>query len=220
MKELLFFHYHIDNASSQLYHSGISQISNLLWRLQHGEMPSGINPPVWWVLIGANDLNVGQCSEEAVVLGILRLAEYIAEQKPGSIVVINSILPALTTVKPSLKSAHFKSFDLFPSIRVVNEQLELFCKKHSEFRFFDATPLFFDGAIPSSTNKSKKKTMPSLKTSLINDDGKLTVAGHKVWADAMVNEVKKLLYVDHDGNFINYGDDYNAPGIVGDDYRN
>jgi lysophospholipase L1-like esterase len=188
-------------------------------------MPNALAPPVWWVLIGANDLSVGQCSEEAVVLGILCLAEYIAAQRPGSTVVINSILPALTTVKPSVKTAHFKTFDLFPSIRVVNEQLERFCKNHTNFRFFDATPLFFDGAIPPSTDKSKrKKSMPSLKTSLVSDDGQLTVAGHKVWADAMVMELKKLLYSDNDLGHISgptddmfSGDDYL---VGGDDYRN
>jgi hypothetical protein len=105
-------------------------------------MPDSLYPSVWWILIGGNDLNIGQCSEEVVVLGILRLAESISEQKPGAMIVINSILPALTTVKPRMKTAHFKEFDLFPSIQVINEQLEKFCEKHATFQFFDATPLF------------------------------------------------------------------------------
>ena len=158
-------------------------------------MPGSLKPHVWWILIGANDLGIGQCSEEAVVLGILRLAEFIATQKPGAKIVINSILPALTTVKPRVKSAHFKEFDLFPSIRVVNEQLERFCEKHSEFEFYDANRLFLNGDLPISTDKSKKrKYVPSLKRSLINENGQLTEAGHKVWADAIVLELKKLMY--------------------------
>ena len=182
-------------------------------------MPNGLNPRVWWILIGANDLGIGQCSEEAVVLGILRLAEFIATQKPGSKIVINSILPALTTVKPRVKSAHFKEFDLFPSIRVVNEQLEMFCKKHPNFAFYDANPLFSEGSVPSSTDKSKKrKYVPSLKSSLIHDNGQLTGAGHKVWADAIVLEVKKLMYDDsyEDG----YSGDMSDDMYPGDDIPN
>lgn len=199
---------------SHLYDSDISQISNLLWRLQHGEMPSSLNPSVWWVLIGANDLDVGQCSEEAVVLGILRLAEFIAAQRPGAKIVINSLLPDLNTVKPRVKHAHFKAFDLFPSIRVVNEQLERFCQKHSEFEFFDANPLFFDGVVPLSTDKSKKrKSVPPLKTSLIRENGQLTVAGHKVWGDAIVKEVQRLMSDDiHDNPY--------SGSIVDDDMYN
>lgn len=160
-------------------------------------MPDSLYPSVWWILIGGNDLNIGQCSEEVVVLGILRLAELIAEQKPGSVIVINSILPALTTVRPRMKTAHFKEFDLFPSIQVINEQLEKFCQKHATFEFFDATPLFFESPLPTLKEMKKKKgrsmPLPALKTNLIGENGKLTVAGHKVWGDAIALEVKKLM---------------------------
>ena len=40
-----------------------------------------------------NDLGRMQCSEEVVVMGILRVVEEILEQKPNAQVVINSMLP-------------------------------------------------------------------------------------------------------------------------------
>eukprot|EP00546_Thalassionema_frauenfeldii_P014614 CAMPEP_0178930140 /NCGR_PEP_ID=MMETSP0786-20121207/21046_1 /TAXON_ID=186022 /ORGANISM="Thalassionema frauenfeldii, Strain CCMP 1798" /LENGTH=700 /DNA_ID=CAMNT_0020606587 /DNA_START=294 /DNA_END=2396 /DNA_ORIENTATION=- len=66
---------------------------NVLWRLLHGEMPADFNPRVWWVMLGMNDLGRMQCSEEVVVLGILRVVEEIRTRKPDAKIVINSMLP-------------------------------------------------------------------------------------------------------------------------------
>jgi len=66
---------------------------NVLWRLLHGEMPPEFNPRVWWIVLGMNDLGRMQCSEEVVVLGILRVVEEIRSRKPDAKIVINSMLP-------------------------------------------------------------------------------------------------------------------------------
>jgi len=67
--------------------------ANVLWRLQHDEMPYDFNPKVWWLVLGMNDLTRMQCSEEIVVLGILRVVEEIRLRKPDAKIVINSLLP-------------------------------------------------------------------------------------------------------------------------------
>ena len=69
---------------------------SVLWRLLNGEMPKDFNPKIWWLQLGLNDLGRMQCSEEVVVLGILRIVEEILEQKPTAKVVINSLLPMPT----------------------------------------------------------------------------------------------------------------------------
>lgn len=66
---------------------------NVLWRLMHGEMIDEVNPKIWWLSLGMNDLARMQCSEEVVVMGILRIVEEILENKPGAHVVINSLFP-------------------------------------------------------------------------------------------------------------------------------
>ena len=65
--------------------------SNVLWRLMHGEMD--IQPKIWWLSLGMNDLARLQCSEEVVVLGILRVVEEIMDQQPDAHIVINSLFP-------------------------------------------------------------------------------------------------------------------------------
>jgi len=66
---------------------------NVLWRTMHGEMPDDFNPKVWWISLGMNDLGRMQCSEEVVVIGILRVVEEIRSKKPNAKIVINSMLP-------------------------------------------------------------------------------------------------------------------------------
>mmetsp|Transcript_1876 Transcript_1876/g.3356 ORF Transcript_1876/g.3356 Transcript_1876/m.3356 type:complete len:633 (-) Transcript_1876:1882-3780(-) len=65
----------------------------VLWRLQNGEMPLDFNPQVWWISLGMNDLTRTKCSEEVVVLGILRVVEEILIHKPRAKIVINSLFP-------------------------------------------------------------------------------------------------------------------------------
>lgn len=59
----------------------------------NGEMPNAFDPKIWWLQLGLNDLGRMQCSEEIVVLGILRIVEEILARKPNAKIVINSLLP-------------------------------------------------------------------------------------------------------------------------------
>ena len=58
-------------------------------------MPYDFNPKVWWIVLGMNDLIRMQCSEEIVVIGILRVVEEIRLRKPDAKIVINSLLPMI-----------------------------------------------------------------------------------------------------------------------------
>ena len=66
---------------------------SILWRLMNGEMPTDFNPKIWWLELGMNDIGRMECSEEVVVLGVLRIIEEIRKKKPTAEIVINSILP-------------------------------------------------------------------------------------------------------------------------------
>ncbi|CAB9497921.1 Platelet-activating factor acetylhydrolase IB subunit gamma [Seminavis robusta] len=90
-------------------HLGISgdRITHVLWRLQHGEMPTeALNAKVIWLILGSRDLAVRLCSEEVVTLGILRIAEEIKHFNPQATVVVQSILPRTLHDDGSLESPH------------------------------------------------------------------------------------------------------------------
>jgi hypothetical protein len=58
----------------------------------NGEMPATFDPKIWWIEMGMNDLGRAQCSEEVVVLGVLRVVEELLK-KPDAKIVINSLFP-------------------------------------------------------------------------------------------------------------------------------
>lgn len=65
----------------------------VLYRLMNGEMPKDFNPKIWWLELGLSDIGRDQCSEEVVVLGILRVVEEIMNAKKDAKIVINSLFP-------------------------------------------------------------------------------------------------------------------------------
>jgi len=69
------------------------QNQSVLWRILNGEMPDEFNPKIWWLELGLNDLGRAQCSEEVVVIGVLRIVEEIRKLKPDAKIVINSLFP-------------------------------------------------------------------------------------------------------------------------------
>lgn len=67
--------------------------SNVLWRLMNGELPDDFNPPIWWLVIGMEDIGRYGCSEEITIMGILRIVEEIKTKRPDAKIVVNSLLP-------------------------------------------------------------------------------------------------------------------------------
>jgi hypothetical protein len=67
--------------------------ANVLWRLLHGDLPDDFDPPIWWLVLGMEDIAKYQCSEEITVMGVLRIVEEIKKQRPNAKVVINSLFP-------------------------------------------------------------------------------------------------------------------------------
>jgi lysophospholipase L1-like esterase len=138
---------------------------------------------VYWIHIGTNDFGKGQCSEEAVLLGILRLAEEIHEKSPGSVIVINSILPR----RPG-------NPDFFGPIQEVNKQLEAFCVNHEHLVYYDASPLFVNSVLQKSGN--------TLRAGMFQGDGfHLTVQGYKTWGNAILERLKLIIYEDDESSY-------------------
>lgn len=122
-----------------------TQSPNLLWRIQNGEIPDTLRPSVWWILIGTNDfLLYEHCSPDVVLMGIKRVVEEMRKLRPGSIIVVNSILPR---TEVDLKGRLFDAKDpdritLWTGIMEVNRKLRLYCDKFRNVVFYDATSIF------------------------------------------------------------------------------
>ena len=186
------------------------QSNNLLWRLLNGEMPDGLSPKVWWVGIGINDLSMKGCSEEVVLLGILRVVEEIQAAHPSDIIVINSLLPVqrnlagllehfgkhhedvalkkkeknLLEEEMSEKRGHI---DFWPSIVSINEKLKKFAASHPGVKFFNADSIFVE----------ERQDGKYMKLDLFNDPVHPNLVGHKKWNSAIKKRLHEIL---KDGN--------------------
>lgn len=169
-------------------------------------MPYGLNPKVWWVHIGINDLSLKGCSEEVVLLGILRVVEEIQNLRPNDIIVINSLLPvrrneegllehsgkhhehkALKDKEKNLDDSEMSAkrmhLDLWPSIVSINEELSKFASNHSGIKFFDADQVFVE----------ERDGDKFLKLDLMQDAVHPNLSGHKKWNGAIKKKLQSIL---------------------------
>lgn len=169
-------------------------------------MPYGLTPKVWWLGIGVNDLTIKGCSEEVVLLGILRVVEEIQTQHPDDYIVINSILPVQRNAQGLLE--HFgkhhedialkkkekdlldeemskkrSRLDVWPSIVAINEELNKFASKHKKIKFFNADSIFVD----------ERQDGKWLKLDLMHDPVHPNLAGHKKWNNAIKKRLHEIL---------------------------
>lgn len=98
-------------------------------------MPEELQPSVWWILIGVNDIRMG-CSLDTVVAGNIRIVQEIQQQQGHDItttpVVINSILPTGADDLLSPKSR-------FAFIQGINRRLRCYAEINEGVQFANAT---------------------------------------------------------------------------------
>jgi len=174
--------------------------SNLLYRIQNGEMPQSLNPKVWWLLIGTNDLGLLQCSEEVIFIGIIRVVEEILRRKPGSTVVINGILPRTNRKDGSLiphpgeendtsaYSNDTSSFDFWASILTINDSLKEFSKTHDNVYYIDSSDLF----LVQLKNEKFQSEDKLLAKELMGDFVHPSVIGSRIWGNFIVEHTMSL----------------------------
>eukprot|EP00558_Chaetoceros_sp_UNC1202_P007532 CAMPEP_0197234540 /NCGR_PEP_ID=MMETSP1429-20130617/2265_1 /TAXON_ID=49237 /ORGANISM="Chaetoceros sp., Strain UNC1202" /LENGTH=400 /DNA_ID=CAMNT_0042692979 /DNA_START=35 /DNA_END=1237 /DNA_ORIENTATION=+ len=178
---------------------GISgdRTTDLLWRLQNGEMPQSLHPKVFWLLIGTNDLGNSWCSPEATLLGILRVVEEIRSQKPGATIVVNSIFPRsyhkkgyVSLTKRLRDNAKLLRKDnpppLWNAIKDINEKLKEYCAQHDNVEYFDTNDMFFMDPLASEKElRIDEELMPDF---LHPSSG-----GYKLWGDKIVDKLDELI---------------------------
>jgi len=179
------FEKYFDKSSGGLY-GGIAlgiagdTSPNLLWRIIQNEM-ADLKPNVWWINIGINDILSTNCSEEIALMGILRVVEELMARDDGASIVINSILPVATRKSMSLEGKHIRN-KYWVAIKLVNERLKIFSKKHPGVKFFDATDLLTE---LRGGNRYMLKEM-------FTDKVHLSPEGHEMLAIAQVDVITSI----------------------------
>lgn len=173
------------------------EIHTLLYRLSNGEMPESLQPKVWWLMIGTNDVMKYDCGVDAVVAGVVTAAEEIVRkdernrQKGAARVVINSLFPRVT----------LDADPLWEIIQTINHRLECYAETTHGVEFFNTTDLFVhhqqqqqqhsssEGG-SSSSSSSSFTVDPSL---FLEDHIHLSPKGLRLWEEAIVEKTMELI---------------------------
>jgi lysophospholipase L1-like esterase len=150
---------------------GIAQdgFSQLLYRLQNGELPVTFKVPILWINIGINDVQYYDCTADGVVAGLLSVIQQLQEIRKShdqpTRIVINSLVP------------------LNEQVTQVNERLHCYAQQIPNVDFFDVTPLL------SIMDGNVSRPNPDLFADTVN----LNAQGYKVWGEAIVHRVLHIL---------------------------
>lgn len=149
--------------------------SQLLYRIQNGELPTKLQPKIVWIEIGTNNLSQ-HCTAEATLAGILAIVEELQKHLPSTIIVVNSILPRARNTIGTLAGI------LWTKIQWINTRLECFASNSARVEYFDASSIFID-----------KKGDGLVKRLYEKDWLYPSVEGTRQWGEAIVKVVEQLL---------------------------
>ena len=136
---------------------------HVIWRMQNGEFPAGINPEYAVIKIGTN--NVDADSAEAIAAGIAKIAIMINQISPQTKILICSILPRGNVTADARTRV----------INAVNAILKTY-DGHRNIQFIDLYDLYLN---PDG----------SLNTGLFTDNLHLTAAGYEIWKDKIMEVI-------------------------------
>ncbi|GKY93333.1 hypothetical protein MPSEU_000300900 [Mayamaea pseudoterrestris] len=156
--------------------------NNLLWHLSHGLMDiTELQPAVWFIMVGTNDIGRTGCSKRNTLAGVLHVAQFLRDQRPGASIIVHGLLP-----RSDSRQAVPNLGRMWQQILFVNRELKKLCNLHDEWIYMDAANLFLrrveGGNLAFEINSD---VMP--------DGLHPNVAGYNLWGREIVKVVNKLL---------------------------
>ncbi|CAB9527253.1 Platelet-activating factor acetylhydrolase IB subunit beta [Seminavis robusta] len=133
--------------------------TNLLWHLQNGMLPDSLQPQVWMILIGTNDLGRLNCSANATLQGILNVFNYLKSKRLSAKFILHGLLPRSDiSMKENMADNDYKTGEYWKQIQWINQRLREECHQDPEqqCRYMEASGVFLD---PDSPDKVSAKTM-------------------------------------------------------------
>jgi lysophospholipase L1-like esterase len=153
---------------------GGDRTQHVLWRITEGKELEGISPKLAVMMIGTN--NTGSNNAEEIAMGIKAILEEFKKQRPQMKVLLLGVFPRGSAVKEDKFAAKEKLNTKIPQI---NKIISSYADDKTVF-YKDIGKAFLDesGNLP-------KEMMPDLLH--------LSPKGYQAWADAISDDVKKLL---------------------------
>jgi lysophospholipase L1-like esterase len=154
--------------------------TQLLYRLDHHEIPSTLHPKAFWVLIGTNDFLWGSCHADEIVAGNVRVVQRLLQQYPGTTVFVQSVLPvSRSRLVNGDASPAAQSWDVYPDI---NRRLECYALSTPNVTFVNVTQLFL-------SSNSEREVNETMLPDGLHPGG----IAAQLWGDVIVQNVQRAL---------------------------
>jgi lysophospholipase L1-like esterase len=141
-----------------------------------------LNPKIWFIMIGTNDLFTSKCNYDFVLASILNVAKIVSQRYPESLFVLHGIMPR----KDNPKAPSDVLGKTWKKAQDVNSQLRKFCKKYRNFYYLQAGDLMLKG--------SSTRGRAQLDSKMMMDDGvHPSLQGFEVWGDFVMEKLVEVL---------------------------
>lgn len=147
---------------------GGDRTGDVLWRIEHGEVPASVETVV--LLVGTNDLALGAAGAEATAGGVTACVRAIAARAPEATIVVLGLLP---------RGAGDGSTSIRKLVAQVNARLAKL-DDGNHVRYVDMGPAFID-------------TAGAVRPELYHPDLiHLSAAGYQAWSDTLRPALARL----------------------------
>ena len=154
---------------------GGDQTGHVLWRITEGKEIDPLKPKLAVIMIGTN--NTGGHSAEQIAGGIKAIVDELRKQKPDMKILLLGVFPRAGGIKK--EDAVAPADKLNPKIKAINDIIAKYADgKHVFYKDIGDKFLNKDGGL-------EKKIMPDLLH--------LSPAGYEIWADAIKDDIAKLM---------------------------
>jgi lysophospholipase L1-like esterase len=170
--------------------------TELKWHLENGLLPDNLNPKVWIILIGTNDLDRTKCSKRNTLAGILNVAHYLHERRPKAPIILHGLLP---------RADEFNTGDYalgirWKQIKWINRELKKFCALHEHWHYMESYNLFLERNTDSKASAAASPTDDDvvdrhvvIQAERMEDSLHPSVLGYKVWAPRIAERVQQII---------------------------
>ena len=157
--------------------------NNLLWHLSHGLLDiAELQPSVWFLMVGTNDLGRTGCSKRNALAGVLHVAQYLRDQRLGATIIVHGLLP-----RSDSKADIPKVGRLWEQIVFINRELKKLCNLHEEWVYMDAASLFLK-RVEGGTNRDLEINVDTMPDGLHPN-----VHGYELWSQEIVKTIDKIM---------------------------
>jgi lysophospholipase L1-like esterase len=155
---------------------GGDQTGHVLWRITAGKELQGIDPKLAVIMIGTN--NTRRHGAEQIAGGIEAIVKELRRQKPKMKILLLGVFPRAAR-RPDKQAKLAKAEELHPKIKQINDLIKKLDDRKAVI-YEDIGNKFLD-------------TEGNLPRDIMPDYLHLSQKGYQIWADAIKDDIQKLL---------------------------